>query len=93
MISLDRWVLPSGFYLLGNYRHTSFWGRYTGSDDPTSWRYLGVNPEKDHYNALWNTCYSSTMDEGICGFIGEHYWFNSEISISKTGIANRGGGI
>jgi RHS repeat-associated protein len=57
----------------GNFREGWMWGRYTGSDNPNSWRYLGVSMQTGLYFVQANLWYNSTQNAVTLNFIGQHY--------------------
>ena len=57
----------------GNFKTPEvLWNRYSGSDNPTSWRYLGVNIQSGFYNINSNA-WTSPQTGTTTNFIGGHY--------------------
>jgi len=48
-------------------------GRWLGSNDPTSFRYLGVNIQVGVYDAVSNTWINASKNQPTYNFIGGHY--------------------
>ncbi len=56
----------------GNFRTGGLWGRKTGSDNPNSWRYLGVPIQTGNFDAVKNT-WVSPQTGATSNFVGGHY--------------------
>ena len=64
----------------GNFREGIWDQRYTGSDNPTSFRYLGSEIQRGIYNVRKNI-WASPATDTTGDFIGEAYTMNIESSI------------
>jgi RHS repeat-associated protein len=53
----------------GNFRSPVWiWNRFTGSDDPRSWRYLGVTPQMGYYNTELDIFRNMTLNRTTMDF-------------------------